>query len=193
MSFLKFTGENPRIWKDKCLDYFHIFNIPEALWTPTASMNVDGPAAKWLQVYNLKNGLGTWEEFISAVENHFGSYDYRNAISDMIALRHEGDPEDYITAFVDLQYQVSMHNIGLDEIFFVEQFISGLKAELRAGVQSQLPKKMKKAILLAKVQQLLLDNKYYQQNRYPSSVRSNSSTSKSESQSATSTSTLWRE
>jgi len=111
----------------------------------------------------------------------------------MIALRHEGDPEDYITAFVDLQYQVSMHNIGLDEVFFVEQFISGLKAELRAGVQSQLPKKTKKAILLAKVQQLLLDNKYYQQNRYPSSVRSNSSTSKSESKSATSTSTLWRE
>jgi hypothetical protein len=40
-----------------------------------------------------------------------------------------------------------MHNTGLDEIFFVEQFTNGLKAELRAGVQSQLPKKMKKAIL----------------------------------------------
>ena len=117
MSFPKFIGENPRIWKDKCLDYFHIFNIPASLWTPTACMNVDGPAAKWLQVYKLKNVLGTWEEFILAVEDHFGSYDYRDAISDLIALRHEGALEDYITAFVDLQYQVSTHNIGLDEIF----------------------------------------------------------------------------
>jgi len=31
MAFPRFTGENPRIWKDKCLDYFHIFNIPESV------------------------------------------------------------------------------------------------------------------------------------------------------------------
>ena len=27
MSFPRFTGANPTIWKDKCLDYFRIFNI----------------------------------------------------------------------------------------------------------------------------------------------------------------------
>jgi len=73
---------------------------------------VDGPAAKWLQVYKLKHGLGKCEEFIAAVENYFGSYDYRDVISELIALHQEGALEDYITAFVDLQYQVSMHNLA---------------------------------------------------------------------------------
>ena len=75
----------------------------------------------------------------------------------------------------------------------MEQFISGLKAELRADVQSQLPKKMKKAILLAKVQQQLLDNKYSKPSKPLSSARSNFSTSKSETKSTTSSTTLWKE
>ena len=45
MSFPKFTGANPTIWRDKCLDYFHIFNIPETLWTPTTAMNMDDNVA----------------------------------------------------------------------------------------------------------------------------------------------------
>jgi hypothetical protein len=79
---------------------------------------MDGQSAKWLQVYKLKNGLGKWEEFIAAVENHFSSYDYRDAISELIALHQEGALEDYISAFADLQYQVSTHSTRLDEIFF---------------------------------------------------------------------------
>lgn len=132
---------------------------------------MDGPAAKWLQVYKLKHGLGKCEEFIAAVENYFGSYDYRDVISELIALHQEGALEDYITAFVDLQYQVSMHNTGLDEIFCVEQFTSGLEADLRAGVQSHMPKRMQKAILLSKVQQQLHDSKHCKQSRSPSTVR----------------------
>jgi hypothetical protein len=58
MSFPLFTGENPRIWKDKSLDYFSIFNLPETLWVQYASVNFDGPAAKWLQVHKLTTGLG---------------------------------------------------------------------------------------------------------------------------------------
>ena len=152
MSFPKFVGDNPRIWKDKCLDYFHIFNIPESMWVTSASLNMDENAAKWLQVYKLKHGLGTWSEFISAVEDQFGSYTYRDNMSDLIALEQEGSLDDYITAFTNLQYQVAMHNTGLDEIFFVTQFIKGLRSELRAGVQVQVPKTVKKAIMLAKIQ-----------------------------------------
>jgi len=140
MAFPRFTGENPRIWKDKCLDYFHIFNIPESMWVTSASMNMDDNAAKWLQVYKLKHCLETWSEFMAAVEDQFGSYAYRDSITDLIALEQDGSLDDYVAAFTDLQYQVSMHNTGLDEIFFVTQFIKGLKSELRAGVQSQVPK-----------------------------------------------------
>jgi hypothetical protein len=48
LSFPKFDGENPRIWIDKCFDYFKIFNIPECLWTTATSMHMEENAAKWL-------------------------------------------------------------------------------------------------------------------------------------------------
>jgi hypothetical protein len=75
MSFPKFFGENPRIWLDKCTDYFCIFNIPESTWTTAASLHMKDNAAKWLQVYKLKHGLGNWPVFVSAVEQKFGVYD----------------------------------------------------------------------------------------------------------------------
>ena len=53
-----FDGTNPRIWKSKCLDYFTLCNIDEAFWTIAASLSMDGNAAKWLQVYKRKHGLG---------------------------------------------------------------------------------------------------------------------------------------
>ena len=50
------------------------------MWTIAASMHMDGPAAKWLQVYKLRYGLGSWEDFIAAVEEQFGSYDYHDSL-----------------------------------------------------------------------------------------------------------------
>jgi hypothetical protein len=32
MSFPKFSGDHPKIWKDKCLDYFRLFNVNPSLW-----------------------------------------------------------------------------------------------------------------------------------------------------------------
>ena len=194
MAFPRFTGENPRIWKDKCLDYFHIFNIPESMWVTSASMNMDDNAAKWLQVYKLKHGLGTWSEFMAAVEDQFGSYAYRDSITDLIALEQDGSLDDYVAAFTNLQYQVSMHNTGFDEIFFVTRFIKGLKSELRAGVQSQVPKTVKKAVMLAKIQHQLWEDKRFRQSKFPTSSKSSLSTTKSDTRSTSSSvSPLWRE
>jgi hypothetical protein len=46
MSFPRFDGQNPKIWKDKCMDYFTVFNLPPQSWVPTATMHFDdnGPA-----------------------------------------------------------------------------------------------------------------------------------------------------
>ena len=194
MAFPQFTGENPRIWKDKCLDYFHIFNIPESMWVTSASMNMDANTAKWLQVYKLKHGLGTWSEFMAAVEDQFGSYTYRDSISDLIALEQEGSLDEYISAFTDLQYQVSMHITGLDEVFFVTHFIKGLKSVVRVTVQSMAPKTAKKAIMLAKIQSQLGEERKFRPPKFSTSSRSSVITTKSDTRSsASSTSPLWKE
>ena len=157
MPFPQFTGDQPKIWKGRCLDYFRIFNIPEHMWVSMATMNFDKNAAKWLHVYKARFGLGTWDSFIQAVEDQFGFCDYRDALGQLLELKQTGTMEEFVTEFESLQYQVCMHNHGYDEEFFVSQFLKGLKHDISATVQIQVPDKMTKAVMLAKIQQKIVD------------------------------------
>lgn len=193
LSFPMFYGVNPAIWKDKCLDYFHFYNIPESLWVTSASLNMDENSSKWYQMYKLTNGVSTWSEFIKVVEQQFGSFEYRDAMVELVSLYQEGALEDYISAFVNLQYQITMYNTGMDQIYFVTQFIKGLKPELRFGVQSQVPETMQRAIMLARVQQQIADSKPSKATKYQQFSKFSTQSTKSDVRSNTSTSSLWKE
>jgi hypothetical protein len=89
-SFLKLTGDNPRIWIDKCVDHFTIFHIPECMWTTTTSLHMEDNAAKCLT---------NWHTFVSAVEQKFGAFDYHKAIQELLSVKQEGSVEDYTKDF----------------------------------------------------------------------------------------------
>ena len=95
---------------------------------------MDDNAAKWAQVYKQEHGLGSWSTFIEAVEKKFGDVDYRDALSSIFDLYQTATVEEYVSAFEDLQYQLSMHNRHLGEMFFVTQFIKGLTPKISAAV-----------------------------------------------------------
>ena len=152
LSFPRFDGSNPAIWKDKCVDYFTLCNIPETFWTTTATLHMDDNAAKWVQVYKQEHGLDSWNVFIETVEQKFGSVDYRDALSAMSDLHQTATVDEYISAFEDLRYQLTMHNRHLGEMFFVTQFIKGLLPEISVDVLSQVSDTMQRAIMLARIQ-----------------------------------------
>jgi len=112
MLFPKFEGVDPKIWLDKCENYFCIFNVHESMWVTSASLHMEGNAARWWQVYKQQNGLGTWTQFKQAVESKFGAYAYREALNELLELKQTGTVEDYVTTFEALQFQLSMHNTG---------------------------------------------------------------------------------
>lgn len=114
---------------------------------------MDDKAAKWLKVHKLKNVLGDWTTFIAAVEKKFGNNDYREALTQLLELQQLTTLEKCITTFEDLQYQVTMHNSELGDMFFTTQFLRGLKPEVGNVAQSQVPDTVERAILLAKIQQ----------------------------------------
>jgi hypothetical protein len=87
LSFPKFYGDNPRIWIDKCSDYFIIFNIPDCMWTTTTSLHMEDNAVTLLQLYKIRVGLEDWPTFVAVVENKFGAYDYKNAMQDLLGLK----------------------------------------------------------------------------------------------------------
>jgi len=125
MNFPRFNGKNPRIWKDKCQDYFQLMNIPESMWATAASLHMDDNTKKWLQVYKLKHGLGTWTELMTAVEQKFGAYNYQHAIDDLLELHQTGTVEEYVSEFEALQYQVAMHDLGMVTLTFSHSLSKG--------------------------------------------------------------------
>ncbi|KAJ1276202.1 hypothetical protein BS78_05G196300 [Paspalum vaginatum] len=157
LNFPKFEVENPKIWIDKCEDYFSIFGIRESMWVTAASLHMEGKAAQWFLVYKVQNKVNTWAKFVQAVMEKFGVYEHQHALNDLLDLKQTHTVEEYVDAFETLQYQVSLHNGNMGELYFVAQFIKGLKHELQFGVQAQVPETMERAIMLAKIQQQLLD------------------------------------
>ena len=157
MQFPTFDGSNPCIWKGKCEDYFRIFDLPETMWPSIAAMNMDEKPSKWLKVYKMKHGLGDWASFMAAVEQKFGNNDYREALTELLELQQGSTVDQYISQFEDLQYQVTMHNSELGELFFTTQFLRGLKPEIGNVVQAQIPDTLERAMLLAKIQQQVVD------------------------------------
>ena len=67
MSFPKFTGGSPKIWKDKSLDYFisstylRVCGLLLLLWIWTKMLPSGCKCTSW-------HSLGSWSEFIAVVE-----------------------------------------------------------------------------------------------------------------------------
>jgi hypothetical protein len=156
MSFPRFDGNMPRIWRDKCLDYFCLFNVNPSLWLISCTLHMDGNAALWLKVYRLRHEIATWTDLMNAVEEKFGADDHRRFMKQLLALKQRGTVEEYQLHFEELSYQIAIQNPHYDEQFYVSQFIKGLKSDIRAAVESQVPESVERAILLALVQQEVL-------------------------------------
>jgi hypothetical protein len=118
-----------------------------------ASLHMEDNAAKWMQVYKMKRGLGDWHEFARAVDEKFGIFDYRRSLQDLLSLKQTSSVEDYTKKFEALQFQVTMFNLGLDDMFFTTHFVNGLREEIKGTVQSQIPDPVDRASMLARVQQ----------------------------------------
>jgi hypothetical protein len=48
IDFPRFTGEHPRLWKEKCEKYFRMCVVPQELWAPFATLYLHDQAAYWL-------------------------------------------------------------------------------------------------------------------------------------------------
>jgi hypothetical protein len=99
MSFPRFDGDQPRIWKDKCMDYFLLFNVHPSLWLISATLHMDGNAALWLKAYRLRHDISTWPMLMTAVEAKFGADDHRKYMKQLLALKQRGTVEEYQVQF----------------------------------------------------------------------------------------------
>jgi hypothetical protein len=113
-------------------------------------------AALWLKAYRLRHEVNTWPKLMQAVEEKFGSDDHRKYMKQLLALKQKGTVEEYQIQFEELSYKIAIQNPNYDEQFYVSQFIRGLRSDIRAVVEAQVPETVERAILLALVQQEVL-------------------------------------
>ncbi|XP_072147882.1 uncharacterized protein [Setaria viridis] len=166
LNFPEFSGRDPKVWRHKCEDFFKFYNVPDHLWITTATMHMKDNAGRWVEVQRLKGDLNTWDRFMEAVELKFGAYDYVHALTALLELKQTNSVEEYVSEYESLQFLIEMHNTGYDTMFFITQFTRGLKPDIAAVVQSQLPQTMETAVRIAKVQEQLLDRQKFRPNKF---------------------------
>jgi len=86
-----------------------------------------------------------------------------------------------------------MHNSALGEMFFTTQFLKGVKPELSNVVQSQVPEIVERAMLLAKIQQQVVDKSKTRWGRSEGKIKTSTTTVKQDQEGGAHTSPLWKE
>jgi hypothetical protein len=87
-------------------------------------MHLEGNAAKWWQTHKQST---VERSSVRSFSSSFGSYDFRTAITEMLALKQTDTVKEYTSAFQSLQFDITMHNSNYDEVFFASKYVAGLK------------------------------------------------------------------
>lgn len=153
MDFQKFSGDNPRLWKDRCEVYFEVYSISDMLKTRFASLNFEGPAATWLQSAELRGRFQSWPAMYEAVFSHFDRDQYPLTMKQLDALKQSGSVQEYFIQFQQLAHHILLYNYSYDDVYFVTYFLGGLKDEIRSPIALHRPPNLETAYSLALIQE----------------------------------------
>ncbi|KAK9287680.1 hypothetical protein L1049_016118 [Liquidambar formosana] len=153
IDFPKFFGDNPTGWLYKCERFFDFNQIEESQKVKIAAIHLEDKGLKWFQWFEKTNHRINWRDFSTALKNRFDPNVYEDAVGELTKLNQESNVQIYQEKFEELANRTS----GLPEEFFVSCFISGLKEEIKAGVQMFKPTNMVETIGLAKLQEASIE------------------------------------
>jgi hypothetical protein len=156
MDFPKFDGTDVRIWIDTCNTFFLLYNIAEGFKVSAATMYMRDSAAHWYQAYKLENPWHNWSTFSVDVIQEFEGNAQRDKIRELLTLKQTGTVEEYKRQFEKLVYQIKLYDPNMGGLMLVQRFILGLKEELRAAVEVQLPNTVAEAAMFAQIQESVL-------------------------------------
>lgn len=137
--------------------YFDVYGVVPDLWVRVATLNFTGNEARWLQLHESQSASFTWESLCTALCSKFGREQYQAHLRQFNTLRQSGTVVEYMTKFEELMHHILAHNPAFDPIYFITQFLDGLKSEIRAVVMLHQPKDLESAFSLATLQEELLE------------------------------------
>ncbi|CAN6236915.1 unnamed protein product [Urochloa humidicola] len=157
LDFPKFTGENPRVWREKSEKYFAMYGVPVHMWVSFATINFRGNAELWLQSYEAQHNIDNWPDLCVAIEQKFGQDLYQNHMRDLLNIRQTADVLEYAERFETAKHRVLVHNKDMGEVFFVQKFLDGLNYNISNAITLHRPRTVDAALSMALMQEQILE------------------------------------
>lgn len=120
-------------------------------------MYITENAAHWYQAYKMTHVWHYWEQFRDAVIVEFEGESQRDKMRELLMLRQTASVEEYRRKFDTLVYQIRLYDHTIGELMLVTRFVLGLKEELRAVVEIQMPTSVAMAATIVGVQEGVLE------------------------------------
>jgi hypothetical protein len=159
MDFPRFDGTDASIWVDTCETFFTLYQIAPSFQVSAATMYLSETAAHWYHAFKQNHERLTWEQFRNAVLLEFDTDTHRVKMKELLQLKQSGTVADYRRQFDRLVYNIKLYDPAIGGIMLVTQFVLGLRDDIRALVEAQLPDTVQRATLLAQVHEGLIETK----------------------------------
>lgn len=132
--------------------FFQLYNISENFKVTSAS-EFGGKCITLVSGFKHSGTWPTWEQFSTKIAAEFDVNVHRGLMKSLLLLRQRGSVEEYKIQFYQLVYNIRLYELQISDTFLVTRFIMGLKEELRAAVEIQLPEIVSCAVSYALVQE----------------------------------------
>ncbi|KAH9655868.1 Cinnamyl alcohol dehydrogenase 5 [Citrus sinensis] len=149
LDFPIFHGDNPTGWIFRCEQYRRLTGLSYADLLSLAIGHLDGDAVLWFHWLEQTMGEMTWAQFTRALTTRFGTLEENDAVGSLTKLRQTRTILDYQRQFEKLADRTS----NLTEPFFISCFLSGLRKDIKTGVQLFKPVSLLQTFELARFQE----------------------------------------
>jgi hypothetical protein len=148
MNFPKFEGENPRLWKSRCENYFEMYLVDSYMWVKIATMHFEGQVALWLQFVNHIVQKTSWADVCSWIHDCFGRGQHEILIRQLYHIKQTNSVQDYVDKFCELIDQLQAYSKNVDHVYYTTRFIFGLRHDIKFIILVQRPKDLDTACSL---------------------------------------------
>ncbi|KAL5722704.1 hypothetical protein ACHQM5_006190 [Ranunculus cassubicifolius] len=158
VDFPQFNGSGVRKWLQKAHRFFLVHPVPPDQKVLYASLSLQGKAEAWYVTDAAFFERMPWEEFAYIVNARFSEEICENVVGEFSKLIQTDSVQDYVERFEELRPLMLQRNPGLTKKFFVDSFLSGLKAEVKHSVQMFCPTSMIAVVQLARLQEANIES-----------------------------------
>ncbi|KAK9195245.1 hypothetical protein WN943_003365 [Citrus x changshan-huyou] len=129
--------------------YQRLATLPETDVLSLAIGHLDGDAVPWYHWLEQTMGNMTWAQFKRALVTRFRTFEDGDAVGSITKLRQTGTVIEYQRQFERLADRTR----NLPESFFISCFLSGLREDIKIGVQMLKPASLLQTFELARFQE----------------------------------------